>query len=120
MFHGGPSGCTFEGTEGVIYVDRGKIESMPKDILEKPLGDKDVTLYTATDHRKNWLECVVGKKATICPAEVGHRSASVCHLGNIGYQLRRALKWDPEKEQFVGDDEANKLVARPMREPWTL
>jgi predicted dehydrogenase len=120
MFHGGPSGCTFEGGDGTIYVDRGKLESTPKEILEQPLGDKDVELYAATDHRRNWLECIRSKKPTICPAEVGHRSASICHLGNIGYELRRPLKWDPDKEQFLGDDEANKLVARAMREPWTL
>jgi predicted dehydrogenase len=120
MFHGGPSGCTFEGSEGTIYVDRDKLECTPKTILEQPLGDKDVRLYPATDHRKNWLECIRGKKATICPAETGHRSATVCHLGNIGYQLRRALKWDPEKEQFVDDDEANKLTGRALRAPWKL
>ena len=121
MFHGGPSGCTFEGSNGTIYVDRDRLQSTPKDILEMQLGEKDVKLYLATDHRGNWLECIRDKKTTtICPAEVGHRSASVCQLGNIGYQLRRALKWDPEKEQFIGDDEANKLVARAMREPWTF
>jgi predicted dehydrogenase len=120
MFHGGPSGCTFEGSEGTIYVDRDKLESKPKAILEQSLGEKDVKLYKADDHRKNWLECIVSKKVTICPAEVGHRSASVCHLGNLGYQLRRVLKWDPEKERFVDDEEANKLVSREMRKPWKL
>src|SRR5207247_873801 len=120
MFHGGPSGCTFEGSDGLIYVDRGKLESKPKTILEQPLGEKDVKLYHADDHRKNWLECIAGKKPTICPAEVGHRSASVCHLANLGYQLRRTLKWDPLKERFVDDEEANKLVARAMRKPWKL
>ena len=102
------------------YVLSRRTRAYRGEILEKPLGDGDVKLYLATDHRKNWLECIAAKKATICPAEVGHRSASICHLGNIGYQLRRPLKWDPEKEQFIGDDEANKHVARPMREPWTL
>jgi hypothetical protein len=77
-------------------------------------------LYVATDHRKNWLECILHNKATICPAEIGHRSASVCHLGNIGYRLRRTLKWDPEKERFAADDEANQLVTRAMRDPWKL
>jgi predicted dehydrogenase len=118
VIHGGPSGCTFEGADGTIYVDRDKLQSTPKEVLEKPLGDKDVRLYTATDHRANWLECIRSRKAPICPAEVGHRSATVCHLGNIGYQLRRALTWDPAKERFVDDDEANKLVARAMRAPW--
>jgi predicted dehydrogenase len=120
MFHGGPGGCTFEGADGSIYVDRGELKSTPTDLFKEPIGDKEIKLYHATDHRKNWLECIKGKKTTICPAEVGHRSASVCHLGNIGYQLRRALTWDPAKEQFVGDEEANKLVSRDMRPPWKL
>ena len=120
MFHGGPSGCTFEGTAGTLYVDRGKIESNPAGILKEPLGEKDLHLYRADGQVRNFLECVRSGKATICPAEVGHRSATICHLANIGYQLRRPLRWDPEKEQFVGDAEANKLVDRELRAPWKL
>jgi predicted dehydrogenase len=120
MFHGGPSGCTFEGTEGTIYVDRGKIESKPETILKEELGKDAKRVYLATDHRKNWLECIRSGKETICPAEVGHRSATICQLGNIGYWLKRSLVWDPAKEQFVGDEEANKLLSRTMREPWKL
>jgi hypothetical protein len=52
--------------------------------------------------------------------EAGCRSVTVCHLGNIAYWLNRPLKWDPAKEQFVGDDEANRWLDRPKREPWTL
>jgi predicted dehydrogenase len=120
MYHGGPSGCTFEGTDGTIYVDRGKLESKPADIVKQPLGDKDVRLYRASNQVLNFLECIRSGKATICPAEVGHRSATVCHLANIGYQLRRPLRWDPNKEQFVEDAEANKLVDRELRAPWKL
>ena len=68
----------------------------------------------------NWLECVRSGKETICPAEVGHRSASICHLANIGYRLRRALRWDPAKEKFVDDAEADKLLDREPRAPWRL
>jgi len=120
MFHGGPSGCTFEGADGTIYVDRGKLESKPEEIVKTPPGDKDVRLYRADNHRKNWLECVRSGKEPACPAEVGHRSASVCHLANLGYQLRRPLRWDPAKERFLDDAEANQLVDRAMREPWKL
>src|SRR5581483_1906886 len=101
MFHGGPSGCTFEGTAGTLYVDRGKIESKPATILKEPLGEKDVRLYRAGGQVENWLECIRSGKETICPAEVGHRSASVCHLANLGYRLRQVLTWDPVKEQFA-------------------
>jgi predicted dehydrogenase len=120
MFHGGPSGCTFEGSAGTLYVDRDRMESKPAAILEQPLGEKDVHLYAATDQVRNWLECVRSGKETICPAEVGHRSATICHLANIGYELRRALRWDPAKERFIDDAEANKLVDRELRAPWKL
>jgi predicted dehydrogenase len=118
MFHGGPSGCTFEGTEGTLYVDRGKIESDPASILEEPLPEDAPRVYLSTDHRRNWLDCVRSRQATICPAEVGHRSASICHLANIAYQLRRPLDWDPQSEQFA-DDQANALRFREPRSPWT-
>ncbi len=120
MIHGGPSGCTFEGTEGTIYVDRGTLRSTPETILQTPLGPKDQRVYPSTDHRQNWLDCVRARKETICPAEVGHRSASVCQLANIGYRLRRVLHWDPVKEQFRDDAEANQLVDQAMRPPWKL
>ena len=120
MFHGGPSGCTFEGTEGVLYVDRDKIESKPASILKEALTKVDAGIYRATDHRKNWLECIRSRKEPICPPETGHRSASVCHLANIGYWLRRNLKWDPETEKFALDEEANRLLDRVPRDPWKL
>ena len=56
----------------------------------------------------------------ICHEEVGHRTASMCHLTNIAYELRRELNWDPKKEVFVDDEAANKLVGRPMRGDWKL
>jgi predicted dehydrogenase len=120
MIHGGPSGCTFEGSEGTIYVDRDKLESKPDTIIKEPLGAKDERVYHATNHRKNWLECIKSRKDTICPAEVGHSSATICELGNIGYWLRRTLRWDPAREQFVDDAEANRWVDRAPRAPWKL
>jgi predicted dehydrogenase len=120
MFHGGPSGCTFEGSEGVLYVDRSVINSKPESILKEPLGDNDKRVYHATNHRRNWLECIRDGKEPICTAEIGHRSATVCHLGNIGYWLRRPLRWDPSREEFVDDAEANKLLLREPRAPWKL
>ncbi len=118
MFHGGPGGCTFEGSEGTIYVDRGKLESNPSEILKTPLGEKDRRVYPSNNHVRNWLDCVKSRKDPICTAEIGHRTASVCHLANLGYKLRRKLTWDPAKEQFVNDAEANKLTARKPREGW--
>lgn len=126
VFEKGPDGkeikadCVFEGTEGTILVSRGGISSLPDTILKEPLTDKDKRVYPSTDHKKNWLECVVSGKETICPAETGHRSATICHLGNIGYRLNRKLKWDAVKERFVGDEAANKELSREPRAKWKL
>ncbi|MBY0528358.1 MAG: Gfo/Idh/MocA family oxidoreductase [Gemmataceae bacterium] len=120
MFHGGPTDCVFEGSDGTIMVSRGKIESNPEAILKRAIGEKDKRVYLSNDHAKNWVECLRNRKDPICTAEIGHRSATICHLAAIGYDLRRALKWDPEKEQFVGDDDANKSLDVARRDPWKL
>ena len=119
MYHGGPSGCTFEGEKGTLYVDRGTIKSDPAEILETPLGDDAVRVYHSDDHSRNWIECIRSRKGPICDAEIGHRSASICHLANIGYRLRRPLNWDSKAERF-DDEEANALLSREPRKPWTL
>ncbi len=109
--------CVFEGTEGTILVSRGGISSLPDTILKDPIGEKEKRVYPSTSHHKNWLECIASGKETICPAETGHRSASICHLGNIGYRLNRKLKWDAAKELFTDDAAANKeLSPRAARE----
>ncbi len=119
MFHGGPSGCTFEGTEGTIYVDRKGIESTPKSILETPLGAKDFHLpEVGPNHKQNWLDCIRTGGRPVADVEIGARTAQVCQLANIGYRLRRSLRWNPAKEEFPNDAEANKLRSRENRSPW--
>jgi hypothetical protein len=120
MFHGGPSGCTFEGELGTLYVDRGKLESTPASIVQSPLGENDIRLYHADDHGRDWLDSIKARKRPACDVETGHRSATVCHLANLGYQLRRALTWDPGQERFASDDEANALLNRVPRDPWKV
>jgi predicted dehydrogenase len=119
LIHGGPSGCTFEGTEGTIYVDRGRIESRPASILQQPLAERDFHLpVIANSHQQNWLDCIRSRNRPVADVEIGARSAQVCQLGNIGYWLRRQLRWDPVREEFVRDDEANRLRSRENRAPW--
>ncbi|MBM3970627.1 MAG: Gfo/Idh/MocA family oxidoreductase [Planctomycetes bacterium] len=120
MTHGGPSGCRFVGTKGTLYVDRGKIEADPASILEAKLGENAFHVEPSDNHHRNWIDAIRSRKKPICDVEIGHRSATVCELGQIGYDLRRPLNWDPVKERFVNDDEANKLLSRPMRDPWKL
>src|SRR6185312_10669629 len=125
-FAKGPDGkdlhadCVFEGTGGTILVSRGGIRSLPDSILKEPLGEKDERVYPSNNHFGNWLSCIKSGKQAICPASVGHRSASICHLGNIGYHLGRKLIWDPVAEQFVGDEKANKELSREPRAKWKL
>jgi len=119
MFHGGRSGCTFEGADGTIAVDRDRLESTPASILEQPLQGRDFRLPDiGNNHRNNWLDCIRTRRRPVADVEIGARSAQVCQLGNIGYWLRRPLRWNPEREEFMGDDEANRLRSRTNRAPW--
>jgi predicted dehydrogenase len=111
-------GVRFEGADGWIWVTRGAIEASDPDLLEAPLSSDAARLYRSDDHMGNFFECVRTREQPICNVEVGHRSVSVCHLGVIAMRLGRPLAWDPEKEQFVGDNEANGWIAREMRKPW--
>jgi hypothetical protein len=117
--NGQRNGVKFEGADGWIWVTRGKIEASNPEFLKEPLPSSAQQLYVSNDHMGNFFECVRSRKQPICDVEIGHRSASVCHLGAIAIRLGRKLKWDPAKEQFVGDAEANKYLAREMRKPWT-
>jgi hypothetical protein len=111
-------GIRFEGENGWIWVTRGTLTANDRELLKYKFGPSDTRLYFSNDHMGNFLECVKSRKETICPAEVGHRSASLCHLGGIAVRLGRKLRWDPSKEEFVGDAEAQKWVAREMRKPY--
>jgi myo-inositol 2-dehydrogenase / D-chiro-inositol 1-dehydrogenase len=113
-----PHSVRFEGPEGWIYVTRGKLEASQPELIKEPLKSKKVELYVSNDHMGNFFDCIRTRKAPICEAEIGHRSVSVCHLGVIATRLGRKLKWDPEKEQFVDDQDANGFLAREMRKPW--
>lgn len=119
MFHGGPSGCTFIGADGEIHVDRPGIRSTPATILEQPLGERDFRLPAAgANHRQNWLDCIRSRRRPVADVEIGARTSQVCSLGNLAYQLRRNLRWDPARGEFVNDAEANRLRSRENREPW--
>jgi predicted dehydrogenase len=111
-------GIKFHGADGWIWVTRGAIQANDRQILKEKLPDDAKRVYFSNDHMGNFIECVKTRKTPICPADVGHRSASLCHLGVIAIRLGRKLNWDPVKEQFVNDAEANTYLARPMRKPY--
>ncbi len=124
LFHtGGMAGSAvdFIGAEGRVAVNRGRfLKTEPQALAREPLGAGDVHLYESRSHRGNWLDGIRLGKPAICPAEIGCRSVTVCHLGNLAYWLKRPLKWDPAAERFVGDAEANRLLRAPMRGPWRV
>jgi predicted dehydrogenase len=113
------NGIKFTGADGWLWVTRGQIAASRPEILRDPLPSDAVRLHVSNDHKADFFQSVRTRKPPVCPAEVGHRSASVCHLGAISTRLGRKLHWDPQKEQFVGDGEANQWLARTQRKPWT-
>lgn len=112
-------GVRFEGSDGWIFVTRGKIEASHGDLLTTPLPSSAKWLYTSENHMKNFFDCVRSRQQPICDVEIGHRSVTVCHLGVIAMRLGRTLKWNPATEQFVGDTAANGWLAREQRKPWS-
>lgn len=111
-------GVLFIGENGKIFVDRGKFEATPEALGQEPLDDKAIRLYASSNHQQDFLTCMRNRKKPICDVEIGARSVTVCHLGNLAYWNHRRLKWDPAKEQFVGDAEANTWLDRAKRGSW--
>jgi len=113
-------GAVWYGDKGWIQVNRGKFDAEPKSVLDSVIGPDEIHLYHSDDHKGNFLDCVRSRAETVAPPEVAHRAISVGLLGEIAMLTGRTLKWDPEKEIFINDDEANRLLSRPMRSPWHL
>lgn len=117
----GENGAMFEGEEGWIFVSRGKLTASDQRLLDNPLPSNAIRLYESNNHRANFVECIRSRQQPICDAEIGHRSVSMSHLANISLRLGgRRLDWDPIKEVFVNDEEANLFLSRPMRKPWRI
>ena len=111
-------GIRFEGEDGWIFVKRGRLEASNPDILKSKIGPNEIHLYESNDHKQNFLDCVKSRSRTIAPPDVAHHSIMVGHLGVAAIKIGRKLKWDNAAERFTNDDEANKLLNRPMRGPW--
>jgi predicted dehydrogenase len=120
MTHGGPGGCTFVGTEGRLYIERGRLESQPEGLVKEPLRADEVHLFRSPGHHRNWIDCIRTRKDPIADVEAGARTVTICHLGNLAYWHGRRLRWDPQKWEFPGDPEANGWLDRARRDPWQL
>jgi predicted dehydrogenase len=110
----------FVGTEGEIKVQRRKLETTPASLKDKYIGETEKHVYKSENHYKDFLDAMRKRTKPVCDVEVGHRTASVCNIGNIAYQLNRALVWNPKKEIFKNDAEANALLGRSMTNEWGI
>ncbi len=110
----------FTGTEGEIRIERGKIETTPAALKDRIIGASEKQVYNSVDHYKDFLNAMRKRTMPVCDVETGHRTATVCNIANIAYQLNRSLQWDPVKEIFTNDAEANALLGRPMLNEWAI
>jgi predicted dehydrogenase len=132
-----PNGIKFEGSLGWIFVSRGNESVTASDpvaklkdatalaasdprIITSVIGPQEIHLYESKEHHGNWLECVRTRNAPIAPIEVGHRSCSTCLIHQIAMKLKRKVYWDPVKERFRNDDEANSMLSRSQRWPYVI
>lgn len=129
------NGVKFIGTEGWLFVSRGNAKVTASDptstssnkraldasdpkILHSVIGDNEIKLYHSPEMHENWLDCIRSRKEPVAPVEVGHRSCSACLVNSIAMKIPRKLHWDPKKEKFINDAEANSMLSRPQRKPY--
>ncbi len=110
----------FTGTEGELRVQRKKIETTPSSLATRVIAETEKHVYKSESHYKDFFDAMRKRSKPICDVEIGHRTASVCNIGNIAYQLNRPLQWNPKKEAFKNDKEANALLGRSMNDVWGI
>ena len=106
----GKQHCHFVGTDGDVFVARGELRTTPESLKDKVFSEENSKVYVSTNHYKDFLNAIRTRKPPICDVEVGHRTASICNIGNIAYRLQRSLEWNPKKEEFKKDADANALL----------
>ncbi|MEX2371002.1 MAG: Gfo/Idh/MocA family oxidoreductase [Bacteroidales bacterium] len=110
----------FIGSEGTLDVSRSFLDSQPESLVSATLKEGDERLYFSDNHYRNFTDSILNRSMPVCDVETGHRSATICSLGTIAYQLGRPLNWDPEMEQFHNDAVANRLRSKQYREGYRL
>lgn len=114
------AGAVFVGDRAKIRIGNNTVDSNPPELAKDPPKDLKSHVIVSDNHLKNWFDCIKSRGRPIADVEIGHRSAIICHLGNIVRWVGRKLRWDPVKEIFPGDDEANAYLSRPQRKPYQL
>jgi len=118
----GPRGLRFEGTKGwvFIHIHGGNLEAEPASLLKETIGAGEIHLGRSPGHHQDFLAAVRNRGQVMAPPEAGHRTATLCHLANIAMLTGRKLAWDPVRERITNCPEADRLLARPAREPWVV
>jgi predicted dehydrogenase len=116
---GPPGGGRFVCEDATITVDRGMFKIDSPELDRELRRSVDLPVEAGNAHHFDWFAAMKSRRQPIADVEIGHRSATVCHLGNIARETGRRLKWDPQAERFIGDDDANQLVAREQRAPYS-
>ena len=114
------AGVQFIGTKGKIEVSRDFLRADPPELVTTEIKSTDKHLYKSDNHYQDWIDAIKKRTRPISDVETGHRTSSLCNLANIAYELQRPLKWDPKKEQFVGDHAANMMLSRAYRGKWNF
>ena len=113
-------GAIFIGDRGKLVMHRARWSTEPETIAKEPLRDSDMRLYTSNNHFQNWIDCIKSREKPAADIEIGHRTCTICQIGGIARRLGRKLRWDPSKETFPDDAEANSYLERPQRAPYQL
>ncbi len=114
-----PDGIRFVGTDGWIHITgEAVVTASHMDTLKSVIGPDEIHLYSSPGHHRNFLDSIKSRRQTAACAEVGHHATTTCNLVDISAHLGRPLQWQADMERFQDDDEANRLLSRPMRSPW--
>lgn len=110
----------FFGKGGTLDISRRFFETSQPELVAMELKTSDERLYVSDSHERDWIHAIKEGSKPICDVEIGHRTATICHIANLAYEFRRPLEWDPEKEEFKDDFEANLRRGKQYRKPFTL
>ena len=118
----GDRGLKLVGSDGwiSIHIHGGRLDAEPKSILKESITPNEIHVERSPGHHRNFLDSVKTRKKPLAHEEIGHRTATICHLVNIAMLTERKIKWDPEREQVTNDDKVNKMVHKPKRSPWRI
>ncbi|MHA8053477.1 Gfo/Idh/MocA family protein [Aquirufa sp. OSTEICH-129A] len=113
------NGIEFVGTEGTLRSARKKLETSKPELKDRIIGPNEKHVYKSENHYTDFIQAIRNRTMPICDVEIGHRTASVCNIGNIAYALNKSLEWNPKTEKF-NDAEANALLGRKLNKTWGI